>query len=64
MNARDLSPEAQFAFAVFQVKEKRRHQKDILAIDIDLENLRQMGVDVDKAEEFDMPFVTTEMGFV
>ena len=64
MNARDLSPEARFAFAVFQHKEKRRHQKDILAIDIDLENLRLMGVDVDKAAEVDMPFVTTELGFL
>ena len=60
IQAKDLSPDAQFAFALFQIKEKKRHQEDIAKIDADLARLRDMGVDVDLAETVDMGFVTTE----
>jgi hypothetical protein len=56
--AKDLSPDAQFAFACFIVAECNRHQKDIDNGKADLERLREMGVDVDRA--YDMGFVTTE----
>lgn len=59
IQAKDLSPDAQFAFALFQIKERKRHQEDIAKIDADLANLRKMGVDVDLAETVDMGFVTT-----
>ncbi len=58
INAKDLSPEAQFAFACFLKAEINRHRKDIENAERDLERLRDMGVDVDLA--FDMGFVTTE----
>jgi len=58
--AKDLSPDAQFAFAVFQCKEKARHLKDVANIEADLERLRAMGVDVDLAAKVDWGFVTTE----
>ena len=57
INAKDLSPEAQFAFACFLKAEINRHRKDIENAERDLERLRDMGVDVDLA--FDMGFVTT-----
>ena len=58
INAKDLSPDAQFAFACFLKAEINRHRKDIENAERDLERLRDMGVDVDLA--FDMGFVTTE----
>lgn len=57
MYARDLSPEAAFAFACFLKAEINRHRKDIENAERDLERLRDIGVDVDLA--FDMGFVTT-----
>ena len=60
IQAKHLSGDVKFAFAIFQIKEKKRHQEDIKQIDIDLANLRDMGVDVDLAETVDMGFVTTE----
>jgi len=56
--AKDLSPDAQFAFAIFQCKEKARHLQDVANIDADLERLRKLGVDVDNLP--DWGFVTTE----
>jgi fructose-1,6-bisphosphatase/sedoheptulose 1,7-bisphosphatase-like protein len=62
IQAKDLSPDAQFAFACFLIAEKNRHYKDIDNADKDLKRLKEMGVDVDKA--YDMGFVTTEeLGF-
>jgi hypothetical protein len=63
--AKDLSPDAQFAFAVFQHKEKARHLQDVEKIEADLERLRAIGVDVDLAATVDMGYVTTEpeLGF-
>ena len=56
--AKDLSPDAQFAFACFLKAEINRHQKDIDNAYADLERLKELGVNVDTA--FDMGFVTTE----
>ena len=62
MNARDLSPEARFAFACFLKAEINRHIKDIENAKMDLMRLKEMGVDVGAA--YDMGFVTTEeLGF-
>ena len=58
MNARDLSPEAQFAFACFLKAEINRHIKDIENAKKDLLRLKEMGVKVDEA--FDMGFVVTD----
>jgi len=58
INAKYLSPDAQFAFACFLVAEINRHKKDIENAERDLERLRDMGVDVDLA--LDVGFVTTE----
>ena len=46
INAKYLSPDAQFAFACFLVAEINRHKKDIENAKRDLERLREMGVDV------------------
>jgi hypothetical protein len=56
VDVRTLSSEGKFAFACFLVAEINRHKKDIQNAEADLEALRQMGVQVDKA--FDMGFVT------
>ena len=61
MNARDLSPEAQFAFAAFLSMEIRRHEQDIKNARADLLRLKEMGVDIDHLP--DWGFVTTELGF-
>lgn len=64
VNAKDLSPAARFALACFLIAEANRHQKDIENAKEDLEALRKMGVDVDKA--YDMGFVVCrelELGF-
>ena len=58
INAKDLSPEARFAFACFLAAEINRHIRDIEDIRQDLERLQKMGVDICKV--FDMGFVTTE----
>ena len=49
VNAKDLSPDQQFAFAAFLKQEALRHKKDIDNAMRDLEALRDLGVDVDKA---------------
>ena len=62
--AKDLSPDAKFALACFLVAEANRHKKDIENAEKDLEALRKMGVDVDKA--YDMGFVVcrdVDLGF-
>lgn len=58
INAKDLSPEAQFAFACFLKAEINRHAADIGNALHDLDALRQIGVDVKAAR--DIGFVTTE----
>lgn len=58
INAKDLSPDAQFAFACFLKAEINRHYTDIDNAEKDLRQLKKMGVDVDLA--YDMGFVTTE----
>lgn len=58
INAKYLSPDAQFAFACFLKAEINRHVTDIGNALHDLHALRQLGVDVEKAS--DIGFVTTE----
>ena len=64
VSAKDLSPDAKFALACFLIAEANRHKKDIENAMADLEALREMGVDVDKA--YDMGFVVCrelDLGF-
>lgn len=56
--AKDLSPSERKAMAVFLSMEKRRHEKDILQIESDLQRLRKLGVDLDNLP--DWGFVSCE----
>lgn len=58
ISALDLSPEAQFAFAVFLSMEIRRHEQDIRNAKADLIRLKEMGVDIDHLP--DWGFVVTD----
>ena len=55
INAKELTPDQRFAFACFLLAERNRHQQDIDNANRDLEELRALGVDVDRA--YDMGFV-------
>ena len=55
INAKELNPDQRFAYACFVVGKITGLQRDIDNANRDLEELRALGVDVDRA--YDMGFV-------